>query len=64
LSWSGVNPLGDVNGDGIVNQTDVNIVNAAMGTSPSANGGTLVLAFDRNFNGEIDYYQEDKTLRL
>ncbi|RLI41382.1 hypothetical protein DRO69_11650, partial [Candidatus Bathyarchaeota archaeon] len=34
LSWSGVNPLGDVNGDGIVNQTDVDIVNAAMGTSP------------------------------
>jgi hypothetical protein len=34
LSWTGVNPLGDVNGDGIVNQTDVDIVAAAMGTSP------------------------------
>jgi len=34
LSWSGVNPLGDVNGDGIVNHTDVDIVNAAYGTSP------------------------------
>jgi hypothetical protein len=38
LSWTGVNPKGDVNGDGIVNQTDVNIVNAAMGSTPvSAN---------------------------
>jgi hypothetical protein len=34
LSWSGVNPLGDVNGDGVVNQTDVNIVNAAMNSKP------------------------------
>ncbi len=34
LSWTGVNPKGDVNGDGIVNQTDVNIVNAAMGSTP------------------------------
>jgi hypothetical protein len=38
LSWSGVNPLGDVNGDGIVNQTDVNIVNLAMGTMPGVPG--------------------------
>jgi hypothetical protein len=36
LSWTGVNPLGDVNGDGIVNATDVNIVNAAMGSVPGA----------------------------
>jgi hypothetical protein len=34
LSWTGVNPLGDVNGDGVVNNTDVNIVNAAMGSAP------------------------------
>jgi len=34
LSWSGVNPLGDVNGDGIVDQTDIAIVAAAMGTHP------------------------------
>jgi len=34
LSWTGVNPNGDVNGDGIVNQTDVAIVNAAMGSTP------------------------------
>jgi hypothetical protein len=33
LSWSGVNPLGDVNGDGIVDQTDWNIVNTALGSS-------------------------------
>lgn len=29
LSWTGVNPQGDVNGDGIVDQTDLNIVGAA-----------------------------------
>ena len=34
LSWTGVNPLGDVNGDGIVDQTDVSIVQAAMGSTP------------------------------
>jgi hypothetical protein len=34
LSWTGVNPLGDANGDGIVDQTDVGIVLAAMGSSP------------------------------
>jgi hypothetical protein len=34
LSWSGVNPLGDVNGDGIVDQTDVDIVTAAMQEPP------------------------------
>jgi hypothetical protein len=32
LSWTGVNPIGDVNGDGVVNQTDVNIVTAAYGS--------------------------------
>jgi hypothetical protein len=36
LSWTGVNPPGDVNGDGIVNATDANIVNAAMGSVPGA----------------------------
>lgn len=36
LSWSGLNPPGDVNGDGKVNQTDWNIVNAAMGSSPGS----------------------------
>jgi hypothetical protein len=34
LSWSGVNPPGDVNGDGEVNQTDIDIVTAAMGSVP------------------------------
>ncbi len=38
LSWSGVNPLGDVDGDGIVTQADYDIVNAAMGTSPGMAG--------------------------
>jgi hypothetical protein len=36
LSWSGVNSLGDVNGDGIVDQTDVSIVIAAMGSTPGS----------------------------
>jgi hypothetical protein len=34
LSWTGVNPKGDVNGDGIVNNTDLWIVGNATGTSP------------------------------
>ena len=34
LSWTGVNPQGDVNGDGEVNQTDVDIVSAALGSVP------------------------------
>src|SRR4030042_698141 len=34
LSWTGVNPQGDVNGDGEVNQTDVDIVSAAFGSMP------------------------------
>ena len=36
LSWTGVNPLGDVNGDGIVNNTDVWIVGNASGSTPGA----------------------------
>ena len=46
LSWSGVNPLGDVNGDGIVNQTDVDIVEAAYGSMPG----------DPNWNLAADIY--------
>ncbi|MEM2129109.1 MAG: CARDB domain-containing protein, partial [Candidatus Bathyarchaeia archaeon] len=34
LSWTGVNPKGDVNGDGVVDQLDENIVLAAMGSTP------------------------------
>ena len=34
LSWAGVNPLGDVNGDGVVDATDGNIIAAAMGSMP------------------------------
>jgi len=41
LSWSGVNPLGDVNGDGTVDQTDINIVINAMGTHPGQLGWDL-----------------------
>jgi hypothetical protein len=36
LSWSGVNPLGDVDGDGNVTINDQNIVIAAMGSVPGA----------------------------
>jgi hypothetical protein len=36
LSWSGVNPLGDVNGDGKVDLQDVFIVNNALGSVPGA----------------------------
>jgi len=36
LSWTGVNPLGDVNGDGIVDQLDADIVQAAMGSVPGS----------------------------
>jgi len=36
LSWTGVNPKGDVNGDGIVNNTDVWIVGNASGSIPGA----------------------------
>lgn len=41
LSWAGggmINPLGDVNGDGKVDMTDVDIVTAALGTSPGMAG--------------------------
>lgn len=34
LSWTGLNSLGDVDGDGKVDQTDYNIVYASNGTSP------------------------------
>ena len=46
LSWSRVNPLGDVNGDGEVNQTDIDIVNAAFGSTPG----------DPNWNLAADIY--------
>ena len=38
LSWSGVNPLGDVDGDGNVTINDANIVEAALGTVPGMPG--------------------------
>lgn len=34
LSWTGVNPAGDVNGDGVVDTTDGNIITAAYGSTP------------------------------
>jgi len=41
LSWSGVNPLGDVDGDGIVTINDQDIVTAALGSVPGALGWDL-----------------------
>jgi hypothetical protein len=38
LSWSGVNPLGDVDGDGAVTPADQAIVMAAMGKAPGMPG--------------------------
>jgi hypothetical protein len=46
LSWTGVNPKGDVNGDGTVNQTDVNIVNAAMGSTPVSTNWNMAADID------------------
>jgi len=41
LSWTGVNPKGDVNGDGVVDNTDLAIVQAAFGTMPGMPGWNL-----------------------
>jgi len=41
LSWSGVNPLGDVDGDGNVTIHDADLVSAAMGTTPGVVGWDL-----------------------
>jgi hypothetical protein len=46
LSWTGVNPPGDVNGDGVVNATDLAIVNAALSTKPG----------DKKWNMAADIY--------
>lgn len=41
LSWTGVNPKGDVNGDGIVDQTDLDIATAALGKVPGDAGWNM-----------------------
>jgi hypothetical protein len=41
LSWTGVNPLGDVDGNGIVDITDLIIVINALGTTPGSSGWNL-----------------------
>jgi hypothetical protein len=46
LSWTGVNPKGDVNGDGVVNQTDVNIVTVAMGSTPVSTNWNMAADID------------------
>jgi hypothetical protein len=51
LSWSGVNPLGDVDGNGIVDMMDVSIVAAAWGSKPG----------DANWNMSADIWPETVT---
>lgn len=41
LAWTGVNPQGDVNGDGIVDLTDSTILNSALGSSPGTPGWNM-----------------------
>lgn len=41
LSWSGVNPKGDVDGNGIVDTTDMAIVSSAMSSSPGSQGWNM-----------------------
>jgi len=36
LSWTGLNPQGDCNGDGVVDGTDLSIVSAALGSNVTA----------------------------
>jgi hypothetical protein len=51
LSWSGVNPQGDVDGNGIVDQNDLAIVSVAMGSKPG----------DANWNMSADIWPETVT---
>jgi outer membrane protein assembly factor BamB len=53
LSWSGVNPPGDVDGDGYVNQTDVDLVALALGSVPGAPNWNL--AADLNQDNRVDF---------
>jgi hypothetical protein len=54
LSWSGVNPQGDVNGDGYVNLTDMDLVTLAFGSVPGA----------PNWNMAADLNQDNKVNAL
>jgi len=46
LSWTGVNPKGDVNGDGKVDATDLALVNAALGKTPGQPGWNMAADID------------------
>jgi len=46
LSWTGVNPLGDVNGDGVVDAIDEIIVLDAMGSVPGAGNWDMAADID------------------
>lgn len=48
LSWSGVNPQGDVNGDGYVNMTDADLVTAAFGSVPGAPNWNMAADLNQN----------------
>jgi hypothetical protein len=51
LSWSGVNPQGDVDGDGNVTATDANLVALAFGSVPGA--GNWNMAADLNQDNSV-----------
>jgi hypothetical protein len=48
LSWSGVNPLGDVDGDGSVTPADANLVTLALGSVPGSPTWNLAADLDQN----------------
>jgi len=54
LSWTGVNPKGDANGDGTVDLTDADIVSAAFGSMPGMPNWNLAadLNQDNRVNGQ------------
>ena len=48
LSWSGVNPLGDVDGDGSVTPADTNLVTIALGSVPGSPTWNLAADLDQS----------------
>jgi hypothetical protein len=60
LQQQGINPIGDADGDGDVDNDDLNIINATMGTSPGVSGWNM--AADLNQDNVVD--QTDYNLAL
>jgi hypothetical protein len=42
MAWTGVNPPGDVDGDGVVTSTDVSLISAAVGSAPGSPGWNMM----------------------